>query len=60
MNGSPSKTTRISIVALAADIVQGQKEKCLEADMDDYLGKPIYNATLGNVTNIRFNKLDIK
>ena len=41
-----SKGSRIPIVALTAGAVKGEKEKCMEAGMDDFLTKPISHDAL--------------
>jgi CheY-like chemotaxis protein/HPt (histidine-containing phosphotransfer) domain-containing protein len=39
----------IPIVALTANVMKGEKEKCLEAGMSDYLAKPIHKKSLALV-----------
>ncbi len=47
------------IIALTAGVVKGEKEKCLEAGMDDFLSKPLNQKMLATILE-KYADLDVR
>jgi len=54
------KESHITIIALTAGAIKGEKEKCLEAGMDDFLTKPIDQVGLRRILEKHLNLIDRK
>ena len=45
----PDQRSRIPIIAVTANVLAGQREKCLQAGMNDYIPKPINREVLEDI-----------
>ncbi len=46
LSGITGRLSDITVIAMTASAIQGDREKCYEAGMDDYLAKPVEKARL--------------
>lgn len=54
----PKNASRIPIVALTAHAMKGDRERCLEAGMDDYLSKPVSSNSIKDVIQAVMKRQD--
>lgn len=54
-----AQASNIPIVAMTANAMEGDKQKCLGAGMDDYISKPI-DATLLSTALIEWSPIEVR